>query len=119
MVDKKNPALLHASQSIVFESTLQGTLPHQLVASEGWWANADGRGLTTTYSHEVRRGKERTGDTGAWAVSIIATGMSAKKQLQFRAAIKANHKPWDSKVEFTMPGELNQALSRLRADGRV
>jgi hypothetical protein len=32
--------------------------------------------------------------------------MSAKKQLQFRADIKANRKPWDSKVEFAMPGEL-------------
>jgi hypothetical protein len=59
-----------------------------------------------TYSHEVQRGEERTGDTGAWAVSIIATGMPAKKQLQFRAAIKATRKPWDSKVEFTMPGEV-------------
>jgi hypothetical protein len=77
MVDK-DPAQL-VPQRIVFESTLQlqGALPHQLVASEGWWANADGRGLTTTYLHEVLRGEERTGDTGAWAVSIIATGMPA------------------------------------------
>jgi hypothetical protein len=28
--------------------------------------------------------------------------MPAKKQLQFRADIKANRKPWDSKVELTM-----------------
>jgi hypothetical protein len=105
MVDK-NPAQL-VPQRIVFESILQGAHHHDFLASEGWWANADGRGLiTTTYSHEVLRGEERTGDTGAWAVSIIATGMPAKKQLQFRANIKANRKPWDSKVEFTMPGEL-------------
>ena len=77
-----------------------------MVASEGWWANADGRGLTTTYSHEVIRGVERTGNTGAWAVSIIATGMPAEKQQQFRADIKANSKPWESEIEFTMPGEL-------------
>jgi hypothetical protein len=32
--------------------------------------------------------------------------MPAKKQLQFRADIKANRKPWYSKVEFTMPGAL-------------
>ena len=104
MVDK-NPAQ-HVPQSIVFESTLQGALPHQLVASEGWWANADGRGLTTTYSHEVLRGEGRTGDTGAWAVSIVATGMPAEKQQQFRADIKANSKPWESEIEFTMPGKL-------------
>ena len=85
---------------------MQGALPHQLVASEGWWANADGRGLTTTYSHEVLRGEERTGDTGAWAVSIVATGMPAEKQEQFRADIRVNIKPWDSKVELTMPGEV-------------
>jgi hypothetical protein len=91
MVDK-NPAQ-HVPQRIVFESTLQGAPPYQLLASEGWWANADGRGLTTTYSHEVIRGVERTGSTGAWAVSIIATGMPAEKQVQFRAAIRANRKP--------------------------
>jgi hypothetical protein len=32
--------------------------------------------------------------------------MPGKKQLQFRAAIKANRKPWNSKVELAMPGEL-------------
>jgi hypothetical protein len=26
--------------------------------------------------------------------------------LQFRERIKGNHRPWDSKIEFTMPGEL-------------
>jgi hypothetical protein len=79
--------------------------PPPPVASEGWWANADGFGLTTTYSHEVIRGGERTGGTGAWVVSIIATGMPAEKQLQFRAAIKANRRrrPWDLEIEFTMP----------------
>jgi hypothetical protein len=51
-------------------------------------------------------GEERTGDTGAWAVSIVATGMPAEKQEQFRADIKATRKPWDSKVELTMPGEV-------------
>jgi hypothetical protein len=104
MVDK-NPAQL-VPQRIVFESTAQGALPHDFLASEGWWANADGRGLTTTYSHEVLRGEERTGDTGAWAVSIAATGMPAEKQQQFRADIKANSKPWESEIEFTMPDEL-------------
>jgi hypothetical protein len=93
-------------QCIVFESIFPGPPHHEFLAIEGWWANADGRGLTTTYSYEVLRREERTGDTGAWAVSIIATGMPAKKQVQFRAGIKANRKPWDSKVEFTMPGEL-------------
>jgi hypothetical protein len=38
---------------------------------------------------------ERTGSTGAWAVSIIATGMPAEKQLQFREHIRVNRKPWD------------------------
>jgi hypothetical protein len=106
MVDK-NPAQL-VPQRIVFESALQlqGALPYQLFANEGWWANADGRGLTTTYSHEVLRGEERTGDTGAWAVSIVATGMPAEKQEQFRADIRVNSKPWDSKVELTIPGEV-------------
>jgi hypothetical protein len=32
--------------------------------------------------------------------------MPAEKQQQFRAGIKANRKPWNSKVELTMPGEL-------------
>jgi hypothetical protein len=32
--------------------------------------------------------------------------MLAEKQQQFRADIKANSKPWESKVELTMPGEL-------------
>jgi hypothetical protein len=86
--------------------SLQGAPHHQFLASEGWWANADGRGLTTTYSHEIPSGEERTGDTGAWAVSIIATGMPAEKQQQFRADIRVNNKPWDSEIEFTMPGEL-------------
>jgi hypothetical protein len=44
--------------------------------------------------------------TGAWTVSIIATGMPAEKQQQFRADIKANSKPWESEIEFAMPGEL-------------
>jgi hypothetical protein len=60
MVDK-NPAQ-HAPQRIVFESSVPGAPPpYRFLASEGWWANADGRGLTTTYaSHEVLRGEERT-----------------------------------------------------------
>jgi hypothetical protein len=32
--------------------------------------------------------------------------MPAEKQQQFRADIKANSKPWESEIEFTMPGEL-------------
>jgi hypothetical protein len=109
MVDK-NPAQ-HVPQRIVFESILQGAHHHEFLASEGWWANDDGRGLTTTYSHEVLRGEERTGDTGAWAISIIDTGMPAEKQQQFRADIKANSKPWDSEIEFTMPGELKSSIA--------
>jgi hypothetical protein len=41
-------------------------------------------------------------ELGLWVLPQTA----AKKQLQFRADIKANRKPWDSKAEFTMPGEL-------------
>ena len=69
---------------------------------------------------------ERTGSTGAWAVSIIATGMPAEKQLQFREHIRANcncKKPWDPlEIEFTsqMPGEPTLYRDyKLQADGRV
>jgi hypothetical protein len=48
-------------------------------------------------------GRERKG-SGAWAVSIVATGMAAENQLQFRERIKGNHRHWDSEIEFTMPG---------------
>ena len=51
MVDK-NPAQL-VPQRIVFESTAPGALPHQLVASGGWWANADGRALAASAPSEA------------------------------------------------------------------
>jgi hypothetical protein len=75
-------------------------------ASEGWLANADGRGLTTEYSHKViPGGRECAGTGGSWAVSTIATGMTAGKQLlQFHEHIKNKRKSWDSDIEFTMPG---------------
>jgi hypothetical protein len=99
----KDPAL-HA-QRIVFESACSDARSHEVNASGGWLANADGRGLTTQYSHEVIPGGERT-CTGGWAVSITATGMAVEKQLQFREHIKKYCRPWDSKFEFTMPGKL-------------
>jgi hypothetical protein len=40
----------------------------------------DGRGLTTTYSHNAMPGKGRSGP-GAWAVSIAATGMTAERRM--------------------------------------